>query len=115
MKCEVVLPVKKAKSKHGTAKPVAHDLSDQITGHTVTVIPDPSGGCVTVRLSNLSASDSCTVSVYTTQGEAVFSSRPSTGNGEVAVRVDLSRQPVGVYLLKITVNGNTRTWKVTRK
>ncbi len=115
VKREIVLPVRKTKSKHGTAKPVSHDLSDRLSGHTVTVSPDPSGGSVTVRLSNLSASDRCTVAAYTTQGAAVFSSQLVAGNGYAVARVDLSRQPAGVYLLKITINDNTSTWKVTRK
>ena len=31
------------------------------------------------------------------------------------VRIDLSRQPAGVYLFKITIGDNTSTWKITRK
>lgn len=115
VKREIVLLVKKTKSKHGIAKSGTHDLSDRLSGHTVTVSPDPSGGSVTVRLSNLSSSDRCTVAAYTTQGAEIISSQPAAGNGYAVVRVDLSRQPAGVYLLKITVNDNTSTWKVTRK
>lgn len=39
VKREIVLPVKKTKSKQQGAKPVAHDLSDGLTGRTVTVSP----------------------------------------------------------------------------
>ena len=115
VKREIVLPVRQTKGKQQGAKPVVHDLSNRLTGHTVAVNPDPSGGSVTVRLSNLSASGQGAIKVYTTQGAEVFSSWPTACNGYAEVRIDLSRQPAGVYLLKITIGDNTSTWKVTRK
>lgn len=115
VKREVVLPVRQTKSRQHAAKPASPELSDQFTGHTVTITPDPTTGTVRVRLSRLSASDRCAVAAYTSQGAEVYAASPTTNDGDVDLRVDLSRQPAGVYLLRITVNDHTSTWKITRK
>lgn len=115
VKREVVLPVRQTRSRQHAAKPASPELSDQLTGHTVTITPDPTTGTVRVRLSRLSASDRCAVAAYTSQGAEVYAASPTTNDGDVDLRVDLSRQPAGVYLLRITVNDHTSTWKITRK
>ena len=115
MKRELVLPVRHSKSKQRTAKPASSDFSDQFTGHTVTITPDPTSGMVRVRLSRLSATDRCTVAAYTSQGAEVYTASSATDGSDVDLQVDLSHQPAGVYLLKITVNDHTSTWKITQK
>ncbi|EFA92861.1 hypothetical protein HMPREF0650_0333 [Hoylesella buccalis ATCC 35310] len=49
--------------------------------------------------------------VYSIQGTQIFAFDVSSDNADV----DISNQPNGVYLLQITINGQSTTWKIVKQ
>ncbi|GAA4371792.1 hypothetical protein GCM10023186_00650 [Hymenobacter koreensis] len=87
-----------------TAKPLA--------GTSLQVFPNPTrDGKVTVELSGYRKAAQLTV--LNTVGQVVL--RQSIAAGQVAAAVDLSAQPAGMYLLRLTTEGGTDTRRIVRE
>ena len=48
---------------------------------------------------------------YTTLGVQILAKKIETDN----IDINISNQPNGVYLLQITINGKSTTWKIVKK
>ncbi|HRF77669.1 MAG TPA: T9SS type A sorting domain-containing protein, partial [Chitinophagales bacterium] len=69
------------------------------------VYPNPNQGMFNVEL-NSSPVDAVEVSVLNVTGQEVYSKLLNNVNGTVNIPVDLSDNAAGVYVVKITSNGN---------
>ena len=82
---------------------IAKTLSEE-----VKVAVDSNGGSVVVEISSLKSTDKCSALLYSLSGQllrslSVVSSRTV---------FDLSPFPAGVYIIHVTLNGKTDSWKV---
>lgn len=93
-----------APSEERMAASLFHDLS-------VKVCPNPTEGPLKVCLSGLKATDRCSLALYTPLGELILEEEANSD----AVNIDLSHRPPGVYLLGISLNNETNTWKIVKK
>ncbi len=80
----------------------------------VTVSGNPSLGHVDVAISGANAADlsKAVVSVFTLSGQVLQSASFSSSGHAVA---DFSRQPAGVYALRIRCGRYDNTWRITKK
>ena len=86
-------------------------FSESLNKHSVKIYPNPTKGLLKVSISGLKSTDKCSLGVFTMTGVKVMSCNTNTDN----VDIDLSNRPVGVYLLKITINNNSTTWKIIKE
>ena len=49
--------------------------------------------------------------VYTTLGVQILARKVETDN----IDINISNQPNGIYLLHITINGQSTTWKIVKQ
>ena len=73
--------------------------------------PNPTQGNLKVSISGLENSDKCHLDVYSIQGTQILAFDVNSDNANV----DISNQPNGVYMLQITINGKSTTWKIIKK
>ena len=83
--------------------------SDYIGGLEVFLYPNPTGGNVTVKLSD--DNDSPLDAVLTTVTGVIVEYYRFDG---LQHEFDLSSQPAGIYLLKLILIDETRTWKIVK-
>lgn len=87
-------------------------FSDPSNNFTATVYPNPAHGLLIVELSNtgsLNTNNNC-IKVWNMQGSEVFHLiNPTSTNN-----VDLSKLPYGSYILKISINGSVKDYKIIK-
>ena len=86
------------------------DLHDVLTGGEASLFPNPTDGVFTLALTGDIAAGA-KASLLTLTGE-VLSERTLTGT---SIEFDLNGHPAGVYLLRLTTDRETRTWKVIKR
>lgn len=85
--------------------------SERLREHSVKIYPNPTQGNLKVSISGLENSDKCHLDVYSIQGTQILAFDVNSDNANV----DISNQPNGVYMLQITINGKSTTWKIIKK
>lgn len=111
IKREAVQPVKKTMTGHNSHTTVGPLSSSVPSVFSITVHPNPTEGLLRISIPGLKYTDKCTLEIYAAQGEQIFKENVTSN----VVRIDISNHPPGIYLLKITVNNNSTTWKVIKK
>ena len=111
VKREIVMPGPKAMAKQQTFAADGQAFADMLRDHTVKIYPNPTEGGLQVSISGLTGTDKCSLEVYTSQGAQVLTENARTGH----VDINISNQPAGVYLLRITINNHSTTWKIIKK
>ena len=62
-------------------------------------------------VNGLKTDDRCRIDMYSVQGELVM--QRDMDNGSTVI--DMGNMQNGVYLMRITINGMSETWKITKK
>lgn len=86
-------------------------LSESFSRKDVKIFPNPTYGELTVEIKGLDNSDSCLINIYSLAGQCILSS----SSGYQTATFDISRQPNGIYILEILLNGEKATWKIIKK
>jgi hypothetical protein len=74
--------------------------------NSFNVYPNPTNGVFNIEL-NTSAVDAVSVTVSNVTGQQVYSTIINNANGTMTVPVDLTENAAGVYLIKVTNNGQS--------
>lgn len=86
-------------------------FSDIVNDHSIKIYPNPTEGNLTISISGLKKSDKSSYGVYNVQGAQIMADNIDADN----FNIDISCYPSGVYLLRITINGNPTSWKIVKK
>ncbi len=108
---EVIMSVPQPKAKKHLFNSRSQMYSEQLNGHTIELHPNPTHGVLRVFISDRSQADKCFIDVYSTQGARILTCNAHTGN----VDIDISNQPNGIYMLRITINDKTAVWRIIKK
>lgn len=111
VKREIVMPVPKAIAKQQNFSPEDQSFSDMLHNHSIKIYPNPTEGALKICISGLKGTDKCSLEVYTFQGSQILRENVKTDN----IDINISNQPIGIYLLRITINNNSTTWKIIKK
>lgn len=85
--------------------------SEVLHEHLVKIYPNPTEGALEVSILGLKNTEKCSLKVYTTQGKQIMTVNVNTDSANI----DISNHPAGIYLLKITINNSSTTWKIIKK
>lgn len=107
----VVQAVQNGEAKQQSLDSEKMSFSDMLCGHSIKINPNPATGNLSIIISGLTQSDRGSCVVYTPQGSQVVAGNIGTGNFNIA----LGGHPSGIYLLKISVNNNSTTWKIVKR
>ena len=84
-------------------------LEDALEGHEIKIFPNPTKGMITVSIAGLDK-EPARVLIFSPQGRLI-ADKEFTGTENT---VDLSAQPVGIYLMKIVVGQLSTDWKIVK-
>ena len=111
VKREIVMSYQQAMSKQQTFPIEEPSFSDNLQGHSVKIYPNPTEGVLKISIIGLKDSEDCSLEVCTSQGIQIMTEKVRTDN----IFLNISNQPAGIYLLSITINKNSTTWKIIKK
>lgn len=84
-------------------------ISDVFETMVVSLYPNPTPNCFTVSINEDNAEE-IQVVLFTVDGKALDVKILKSGN----VEFDLSSCPSGLYLVKLTMNGASKVWRVLK-
>lgn len=111
IKREIVMQVPKAMAKQQNFSSDNQSFSDMLHDHSIKIYPNPTKGALRICISELKGTDKCSLEVYTTLGVQILVKKVETDN----LDIDISNQPNGVYLLRITINERATTWRIVKQ
>ncbi len=82
---------------------------DNLSGYDIKIYPNPTKGRVTVHIAGI-GDNKAGIYLYNPQGRLIKTTE-FTGPENM---VDLSGQPPGLYVLRITVEGQNSDWKIIK-
>lgn len=104
VKREIVLQTRAAE------KSTNESYSEMLNDRDIRIYPNPTEGQLTVEITGDGA---CRFDIYNISGQQVL----TTNSGPGRVVLDISSQPKGFYILRITTgnDGDPSTWKIVKK
>lgn len=111
VKREIIMSAPMAMSRQKNLDFDEQSFSDMVSGRSVKIHPNPAEGTLKISLPGLKEADVCSIDVYTLRGVHILTQAVKTDN----VSVDISSQPAGVYILNMTINNNSTTWKIIKR
>lgn len=79
--------------------------------YTAGIHNNDDGNRIVASVDGLKTDDRCRIDMYSVQGELVM--QRDMDNGSTVI--DMGSMQNGVYLMRITINGMSETWKITKK
>lgn len=109
-KKELVIEPQKAPDNRQNVPPNHNNTG--FTGRCNAEIYIEDDGCrIVTSIKGLTKGDRCHIEMYSAQGAMVM--RRNAENG--ITMLDLANMQSGVYLLRVTINDEAKTWKITKR
>ncbi len=86
-------------------------VDDLSLENMIEIYPNPTTGALNLRIFDPSIGSEDKISIFSLQGQKLFSSKLSTQESQV----DLSDFPNGLYILVASVNGKTQSYKILKE
>ena len=108
---EATVSVQKSMARRQTVVSEEPMQPGMLRERSIKVGPNPTNGLLKASVSGIGENDECALYVYTPQGALILVKQMKDGGADI----DISNCPAGVYLIKITVNNSSTTWKIVKK
>jgi len=76
----------------------------------ITIYPNPTRGMLTVKFSDLPQDAVSSITLFDMQGKIITQQQSLSDEN----RLDISAQPVGTYIMQITVGEEVTNWKIIK-
>jgi hypothetical protein len=86
-------------------------LTDLIADRAIVIYPNPTKGILTVEIPDYQSTIPVGFLLTNLSGQAIFSGKSETGSQTI----DLSRQPAGIYLLRLSIGEESTVWKIIKE
>jgi YD repeat-containing protein len=86
-------------------------VEDVIAQQEIKIYPNPTQGMLTVEIVNFTENLQADFILTDLSGKIIDRRRATTGS----LTFNLSPHPSGIYLLRITMDGETTTWKIIKE
>lgn len=85
---------------------------DILKGMKITIYPNPTKGIVRIDISGMQIPENASIRIYNLQG-VMLSQVENIGESNL---VDLSSQPIGIYVMRIIIEkGRVSAWKIIKE
>jgi len=105
----IVISPRSEAVKEAEEKPEVY--SEMLSDITLKIYPNPTTGLLKVELSNLPENQMATIWLYAMSGQLIR----RVNNVSHTTNLDISGQPAGVYVMKITAGEFQTEWKIIKK
>lgn len=108
---EAAVSVQKAMARRQSVISEETSQPDMLRERSIRIGPNPTDGLLRASISGDGENGECSLYVYTPQGVLILAKQVKDGSTDI----DITNCPAGVYLVKITVNNSSTTWKIVKK
>jgi hypothetical protein len=85
--------------------------SDNLNGHMINVYPNPTKGWLNVQIMEYSPSASSVIYIFDLSNKLLMQKECTSEY----TKIDLSAFPANQYLMNVTINNNTSSWKIIKQ
>jgi hypothetical protein len=85
--------------------------TDVLSETQITIYPNPTRGLLTVKFFNLPQHSVSSLTLFDMQGKVITQQQSLSDEN----RLDISAQPVGMYIMQIAVEGEMTSWKIVKQ
>lgn len=85
--------------------------NERLGNHTIHVTYHSAICILTIEVLGLDESDNCSAYIYSLTGQTVYNQTITVNSTDI----DFSGYSSGVYLLRLSMNGENRCWKIIKK
>ncbi|GHT77652.1 hypothetical protein AGMMS50262_19230 [Bacteroidia bacterium] len=85
--------------------------SEMLSHIEVHIYPNPTEGRITIEIQHLEKDETADVALYTLSGNLLVRER----NVSYSTEIDITSQPAGMYILRITAGEDHTEWKIIKK
>ncbi|MFL5765226.1 MAG: T9SS type A sorting domain-containing protein [Bacteroidia bacterium] len=89
----------------------ATSIAGQVNDNALSVFPNPNGGVFILQYKDVKAS-SLMLEIRNSHGQLVFHSSEKCSNGVLMKNIDLSKEPKGIYFLRVSGRGKNSVRKI---
>ena len=108
---EIVMSRQQAPTRSTQTNEEEETYADMVAHRQIKIHPNPTSGILKVEVTELDTDDKCQLLLFNASGQQVIS-QPATST---VTSLDISSRPCGIYVLRISVNGEETSWKIIKK
>ena len=108
---ERVFSMSPAPAQPGSTISTITSLSDILAEKSIVIYPNPTKGIITVEIKDYTEKLQAEFRLSDISGRTVFHRKSNSGYQTF----DISRQAAGIYLLQISINGESVVWKIIKE
>lgn len=86
-------------------------FTEELGKSTVNIYPNPTEGYFKVEITNFDRNASASLAIYNAQGVVLLKQNVNSP----VTDLDIYSRPSGLYILQITLDGESSTWKIIKK
>ena len=84
---------------------------DSVPGNGIKIYPNPTAGVMKVEITGIKTDEDNFIYLYDLTGKMVFEQK----NVQEISYIDITSQPTGAYVMRITLGKNTTSWKILKE
>lgn len=86
-------------------------LQEKLSEHNLKIYPNPTKGQLKVEIVGYEPSDVGLITLFSLSGQVLFSDHLNSAH----CFVDISNNTNGIYILQISINGKSTSWKIIKE
>lgn len=86
-------------------------VQETISERNVRIYPNPTKGMLKVEIVGYETDDTGQIDLFSLAGQHLFAERLSSESS----LIDISGSPNGIYILQISINGKSTSWKIIKE
>jgi YD repeat-containing protein len=87
------------------------ELEDMIAGRKIKIYPNPTEGMLAVEIADFTKESKVEYLITDMSGKTISRKKADSSY----TTLDLTRQRSGIYILRISINGENTNWKIIKK
>jgi hypothetical protein len=106
-----VIDLNSLRSAQDTVPETEEMYSELLSDIEIKIYPNPTDGLLKVEIYNMPDQQTAEIRLYNLSGNLITNLTAKDGTAEI----DLSRQPTGIYLMRITAGEYQTEWRIIKK
>jgi hypothetical protein len=99
-------------TESGDENEKTQEIYTDVLGKTqISIYPNPTRGLLTIKISNLPEHSASSLTLFDMQGKVITQKQQLSDEN----KLDISTQPVGVYIMQITIEDEVTNWKIVKQ
>lgn len=109
---EIQLSINKPYYSKSTNNQEPAPIEDKIENHEITIYPNPTKGNLVLKVGELTDESNGSIEIFDLNGKQI---NESIEIKDEQTKVDLSKEPSGIYFMNLNIDGKNVVWKIIKE